>query len=262
MRRPLVAAALGAAAALSGVAPSGAGAEIFQEGNLRASFDGAISPKSLPRSHAAPVGVRVAGKVRSLGGARLPQLRTIRVAINEAGRLYDRGLPICRVARIQPATERVARQICGEAIVGDGKVALLVRLSGQRDFLVRGKLLAFNGPRRGKKKLILAQIYSHNPPGSFILTFTVTRRAGVYGTVISTQLPAYARSWAYLTHFEMALRRTYRHAGRQRTYISAACAAPAGFRRIVFPFAKASYGFADGRVLSTSITRICSVAGP
>jgi hypothetical protein len=236
-------------------------AELFQEGDLRASFEGAITPKKLPRDSYAPVGVRVAGGVRALGGSRLPQLRTIRVAINEAGRLYDKGLPTCEVERIQPATEEVARRICGDAIVGGGRVSLVVRLSGQRDFVVRGKLLAFNGPRRGKRKLILAQIYSHNPPGAFILTFTVRRRAGVFGTEIATELPSYARGWAYLTFFEMTLDRTYRHAGELRSYVSAACSAPAGFTKAVFPFAKASYGFAGGQVLSTSIQRTCQVAG-
>jgi len=250
---------IAAALTLSLSAP--ASAELFQEGDLRASFEGQINPSKLPRTSYAPVGVRVAGGVRALNGTRLPQLRTIRVAINEAGRLYDRGLPVCRVKRIQPATEEVAERICGDSIVGDGHVTLVVRLNGQKDFLVKGELLAFNGPRRGKKKLILAQVYSHNPPGAFILTFTVTKRRGVYGTVISTQLPSYARSWAYLTFFEMSLERTYLHAGKQRSYVSAACGAPSGFTKAVFPFAKVSYGFEGGQTLSTSIQRTCRVSG-
>jgi len=236
-------------------------AELTQEGDLRASFEGAISPSKLPRESFAPVGVRVAGGVRALNGSRLPQLRTITVAINEAGRLYDKGLPTCEVSRIQPATEEVAKRICGDAIVGDGHVTLLVRLNGQKDFLVKGNLIAFNGPRKGPKKLILAQVYSHNPPGAFILTFEVTKHKGVYGTVISTKLPSYAESWAYLTFFEMSLDRTYLHAGKQRSYVSAACSAPEGFTQATFPFAKASYGFAGGQVLQTSIQRTCRVRG-
>jgi hypothetical protein len=258
MRRPAALLALVVAAL---AAPGDAQAELFQEGDLRASFEGAIAPKKLPRDSYAPVGVRVAGGVRALNGSRLPQLRTIRVAINEAGRLYDRGLPVCRVQRIQPATEEVARRICGSSIVGDGHVTLVVRLNGQKDFQVKGKLLAFNGPRKGKKKLILAQIYSHNPPGAFVLTFEVTKRKGIYGTVIATKLPSYARSWAYLTFFEMRLERIYRHAGERRSYVSAACGAPEGFTQALFPFAKASYGFEGGKVLSTSIQRTCQVAG-
>jgi hypothetical protein len=236
-------------------------AELSQEGDVRASFQGAIKPNKLPRDDYAPVGVTVAGGARALNGSRLPQLQKITVAINRVGRLYDKGLPTCEVSRIQPSTEEVARRVCGEAIVGDGHVTLLVRLNGQSDFLVNGKLLAFNGPRKNGRKLILAQIYSHNPPGAFVLSFEVRKQKGTYGTVIETELPSYAKSWAYLTFFEMSLKRTYRHAGKTRSYVSAACAAPEGFTKVLFPFAKASYRFAGGKVLKTSISRTCSVKG-
>lgn len=249
---------MGAALALLAVP---AQAELSQKGDVRASFQGAISPNRLPRTDFAPVGVRVAGGVRTLHGARLPQLQTITVEINKVGRLYDKGLPTCRVETIQPTTEDVARRVCGDAIVGSGHVTLLVRLNSQKDFLVNGKLLAFNGPRKGGRKLILAQIYSQNPPGAFILTFRVKKQKGTYGTVISTTLPDYARSWAYLTFFEMTLQRTYRYKGKERSYVSAACEAPQGFTRAIFPFAKASYSLEGGKVLRTSISRTCRVRG-
>lgn len=261
MRRIGQAIALSAALAALSLTALPAAAELTQEGDLRASFDGGITPKRLPRDSYAPVGVRVAGGVRSLHGAKLPQLQKITVAINKAGRLYDNGLPTCKLSRIQPATESVARRICGPSIVGDGKVTLLVRLAGQKDYLSTNRLLAFNGPRKGKKKLILAQVYSANPPGAIVLTFTVEHREGLYGTVISTELPRYAQSWAYLTFFEMSLKRTWTYRGKTRSYVSAACAAPKGFSGVPFPFAKASYAFAGGQTLKTSITRTCQVRG-
>ena len=246
--------ALGALGAL-------AQAELTREGDLIVSFQGAIAPNHLPRTDAAPVSVRVAGNVKTTHGLRLPQLRTIAVAINRTGRLYDKGLPTCGIATIQPATEAVARQRCADAIVGTGHVTLVVRLPSQADYISRNNLLAFNGPRRHGAKLILAQIYSKNPPGAIVLTFTVKKHSGVYGNVIETTLPSYAENWAYLTSFEMTLGRTYRYQGRQRSYISAACAAPAGLPGALFPFAKATYKFGGGEVLSTKINRTCKVAG-
>lgn len=261
MRQASRALALSAAlAALSLTVP--ASAELTQEGDLRASFQGSISPSRLPRATYAPVGVRVAGGVRSVHGTKLPQLRKISVAINRAGKLYDKGLPTCKLSRIQPATESVARHVCGSSIVGEGHVTLIVRLNGQKDYHSTNRLLAFNGPREGGKKLILAQVYSKNPPGAIVLTFTVRRHPGTYGTVIETELPRYAESWAYLTFFEMTLDRTYRFAGEQRSYVSAACSAPKGFSKAIFPFAKASYSFAGGQKLTTSINRSCRVKGP
>ncbi|HEX3734216.1 MAG TPA: hypothetical protein VHU86_03585 [Solirubrobacterales bacterium] len=248
------------AAALACIAVA-ASAESTQHGDLIISFDGGIAPKRLPRTTVAPVSVRVAGGVKTTAGLRLPQLRTIAVSINRAGRLDDQGLPTCKVGSIQPATEAVAKKRCADSIVGSGHVTLVVRLPSQDDYISRNNLLAFNGPRVHGKKLILAQIYSKNPPGAIILTFTVKKHQGIYGNVIETTLPSYAENWAYLTQFEMTLGRTWTSHGKEHSYVSASCAAPAGFTKALFPFAKASYKFGTGEVLTTKVVRSCQVSG-
>lgn len=237
-------------------------AELNGDGDLLVSFEGAIHPTLLPRAARVPVAVRVAGDVTSASGdtGSLPQLRTIEVAINRQGRLFDRGLPTCDLASIQPAREAEARAICGGAIVGSGHVRLLARLPTQRQVEVKAKLLAFNGPRTNGHKLILAQAYARNPPAAFVLTFRVSRHKGLFGTVMSTTLPKSAQHWAYLTHFDMTLHRTYDFHGERRSYVSAACSAPAGFDTALFPFAQATYGFDDGRSITTSVARRCRVA--
>jgi hypothetical protein len=237
-----------------------ADAELSQEDDLIVSFDGGLAPTVLPRSVEVPVAVRVAGEVKAVNGSSLPQLRTISVAINRAGRLFDKGLAVCRLKSIQSATEAEARTICPRAIVGSGHVRVEVHIPTQAPFTVRAKLLAFNGPRKDGRKLILAQVYTKAPPGTFVLTFSVADKSGLFGTVLSTTLPKAARSWAYLTQFDMTLERTYTYRGKRRSYISAACRAPAGFPGAVFPFAKASYGFDDGRQLRTTAIRSCKVA--
>jgi hypothetical protein len=59
----------------------------------------------------------------------------------------------------------------------------------------------------------------------------------------------------------MTLDRQYRYRGEGRSYVSAACSAPAGFPGAVFPLAKASYGFANGQTLRTTVVRSCRVGG-
>jgi hypothetical protein len=257
MRKAIVAAVLGAALlCLAGPAA----AELSQQGELVVSFDGDLAPSRLPRTEPAPIAISVGGTVRSSkkrGG--IPQLRTISVAINDAGKLYDKGLPVCRVASIQPATEADAREHCGGAIVGHGEVTVQAHIPTQPAFQVHARLLAFNGPTVGGQKEILAQVYAQEPPGAFVLPFRISHRGGLFGTVMSTELPRGARSWAYLTSFEMTLHRIYRHAGKRRSFVSAACSAPAGFPGAVFPFAKATYGFAGGRTLHTTVVRSCHV---
>jgi hypothetical protein len=237
-------------------------AEKNGEGDLLVAFNSAMHPTRLPRARPVPVAVRVEGDVGSASGdsEQIPQLRTITVAINRQGHLFDRGLPICEVGTIQPATEATARRICGGAIVGDGHVTLQVRIPTQPLFIVRARLLVFNGPRRNGHKLILAQTYARKPPGAFVLVFRVTRRPGLFGTLMSTTLPHGAQGWAYLTHFDMTLHRNYTYRGQRRSYVSAACRAPAGFDTALFPFARATYGFDDGRDLMTTATDACQVA--
>ena len=236
-----------------------ASAELTQQGKLLVGFNGGLSPKTLPRNKPAPVAVKVEGDIKTTQGAPLPQLRTITVAINRAGRLYDKGLPTCNVDAIQPATEAEAQTLCHRSIVGTGHVSLQAHIQGQHSFPVEGKLLAFNGPKKHGKKIVLAQVYSDDPPGAFVLTFTLKKQPGLFGTVMSTTLPAEAMGWAYLTHFDMTLDRSYRHKGVVHSYVSAACSAPAGFPGAVFPFAKASFGFAGGQKLRTTVVRSCRV---
>ncbi len=236
-------------------------AELSQDGNLIVAFNSDLSPKALPRGTPAPVAVTVAGDIRATEGASLPQLRQISVEINRAGHLYDKGLPTCAVKSIQPATAANARRVCSGAIVGSGHVTVEAHLPSQAPFLVKAKLLAFNGPEKNGHKLILAQVYAKAPPGAFVLTFKVVKKGGLFGTTMSTSLPPSARGWAYLTHFDMTLRRSYSYGGKTRSYVSAACAAPAGFPGAVFPFARATYGFDDGQQLTTTVVRSCRVSG-
>lgn len=235
-------------------------AEVEQEGNLVVDFDGGISPHALPRVGTAPVAVKVETTIKTSDGTDPPpQLREIAIGINREGRLFNRGLPTCRIRRIQPTTIAAARRICGDAIVGNGRVAVRVRVENQPPFTFEGPLLVFNAKPSGGKRRILAQVYGTRPPSAFVLTFKILRRQGTFGTLIRTTLPKSAMDWAYVTHFEMRLRRTYVYRGKRRSYVSAGCAAPAGFPGAVYPFARGTFGFAGGREVTTTLVRDCKV---
>lgn len=235
-------------------------AEVEQEGNLVVAFDGGISPRSLPREGAAPVRVNVETTVRTTDAADPPpQLRSIAIGINREGKVFDRGLPTCRVRRIQPATIAAARRICGGAIVGSGHVGVRVLLQNQRPFTFTGPLLVFNAKPAGGKRRLLAQVYGTRPPSAFVLSFRILRRPGTFGTVIRTVLPQSARRWAYVTHFDMELRRTYSYRGKRRSFVSAGCPAPDGFPGAVYPFARGVFEFAGGRRITSTLIRDCKV---
>jgi len=234
--------------------------ELVQDGNLTVSFDGGISPRALPRTGEAPVAVKVDSSFQANDGSDPPpQLREIAIGINRKGRMFNRGLPTCRIRAIQPSTTAAARRICGGAIVGSGHVSVRVSLANQPPFTFKGPLLVFNAKPSGGKRRLLAQVYGRKPPSAFVLVFKIVKQAGTFGTVIRTTLPKGARKWAYVTHFDMKLRRIYTYRGKRRSYVSASCAAPPGFPSAAYPFARAKFGFTGGRQVTSTLTRSCSV---
>jgi hypothetical protein len=239
---------------------TGARAEVEKQGDVVVAFDGGISPRALPRSGVAPVAVTIDSSFKSAEGADPPpQLRTISIGINRRGKIFDRGMPNCRVRRIQPATINAAKRICGGAIVGRGRVQVRVHLSNQPPFTFKGPMLVFHAKRAGGNRRLLAQVYGLKPPSAFVLSFRVVEEPGEFGTVIKTSLPPSASQWAYVTHFDMKLRRIYTYRGKKHSYVNAGCAAPPGFPGAVYAFARADFGFAEGEDVTTTLVRDCTV---
>lgn len=256
----LIALASLVAIGLAGVAGV-AQAEKEISGNLVVTFDGGITPRALPRTGTAPVTVAVDSSFGTTDGEDPPpQLRTIAVGINRGGSVFDRGLPTCRVRRIQPTTIKAARRICGGAIVGSGHVQVRVRLANQPPFTFKGPMLVFHAQPTGGHRRLLAQVYGRKPPSAFVLNFNVFQERNTFGTVIKTTLPKPALQWAYVTHFDMKLHRVYTYQGKRYSFISAGCPAPEGFPGAVYPFARANFGFAENRRVVIALTRDCTVS--
>jgi hypothetical protein len=239
-----------------------AGAELVERGNLFVKFDGGIFPTKLPRDANAPISVRVTGTVRTLSGEHPPALRRIAIAINRGGRVETRGLPTCRRASIEAATSAQALANCRGALVGEGSYLAAVSFPDQSAFPLNGRVLAFNA-RVGGGRAILAHVYGTYPfPNSRIIVFHIRKAQGTFGTVISASLPASTNRHGYLKRIELDLYRRFVYRGRVHSYLSAACAAPAGFRSALFPFVRVSMDFADGRDLASTLIRSCRVRGP
>jgi hypothetical protein len=236
-----------------------ASAETIQKGSVRVAFDGKITPQALPREGTAPVAVAVSTKISATGGRPLAQLTKIAIVINRHGQLDSTGLPVCEVGDIQPATSEKALEACAGALVGEGSFAATVALSRQATFPSVGKLLAFNGTYNGKPA-ILAHVYGTEPvPTSFTLPFVITKSKGTFATTLTARLPAADDN--FVTGLDLDLFRTYTYKGKKRSYASAGCPAPKGFPGASFPFAKASYVFAGGKKLSSTLRRSCRARG-
>jgi hypothetical protein len=234
-------------------------AELVEHGNLFVRFEGGIAPTALPRHAKAPISVSVDGTIRVLSGERPPALRFITIAINRGGTIDTKGLPRCRRGQIELTTSREALEACGPALVGEGRYVGAVGLPEQAFFPLQGRLLAFNAIIKGQRA-ILAHVYGEEPvPNGRILVFHIHKSSGTFGTVMTAQLPSRLNRHGYLKRITLNLRREFFYRGQQRSYLSAACAAPGDFTLGVFPFVRVGMTFADGRKLASTLIRTCRV---
>jgi hypothetical protein len=236
-------------------------AEVAQQGHLRVSVDGELSPQVLPRQGAAPVAVTVGGHISTTDKSTPPQLRQLTIAINRHGRLDSRGLPVCHLADIQPASTAEALRACRGSRVGEGSFSADVAIPTQSPFPSEGKVIAFNGRQHGRP-VILAHVYGIKPiPTSFTLPFLVKRSKGTFATTLVALLPQTTGEWGFVTGIEMTLKRQFTFRGQAHDYLSAGCPAPKGFPGTVFPLVRASFEFAGATTLTSTLTRNCKVRG-
>jgi hypothetical protein len=257
MRRRLAISAL--LALVLGVGVAAARGESFQKGNIRIAFSGGFTPHALPRERAAPVTIELDSSISTTDGSQPPALQTLEVALNSRGHLSTRGLPTCTTAALQSTTTETALRRCRPALVGHGSFGAALA-STQAQIPARGKILAFNGTRGGKPAVLL-HLYGTVPvQATFVLSLRIERQKGQLGTVLATKIPVLAGGLGSITEVKLKIGRTYRFEGRRRSFLSASCAAPAGFESVPsFPFARGKFQFADETRISTPLNRECRV---
>ncbi|HXF31616.1 MAG TPA: hypothetical protein VN522_08840 [Solirubrobacterales bacterium] len=238
-----------------------AAAEVTQKGDLRVTVSGSISPKTLPRSGAAPISVSVGGDVKTTDGSALPKLKTLKIELNRYGRIETTGLPVCPYGSIQPASSSRAFSACRSSLVGQGSFSAEITLAGQAPYAINGTMLAFNG-LKGGKPVLYGQIYAPRPfATSFVIIFSIKQMKGQFGTALTATLPASLRSWGNLTGIELKLGRNYTAAGKHHSYLSAGCPAPKGFPGATFSLARISFGFEAGPTMASTLSRNCTARG-
>jgi hypothetical protein len=237
-----------------------AGRQFVQQGNLRVAFDARLTPHALPRERPAPATVRLAGAVRTTDGSAPPPLRVISIAMNRAGVVSTGGLPSCRASALQQTSTEAALKLCRPALVGRGHFSANVNFPGTPIFPASGQVLVFNSTAGGKMGLLL-HLYGSSPvKAAFVLPFRISRRSeGEFGTVFSTHLPELASDLGYVTDISLEIGRTYQYGGERRSFISASCAAPAGFSGASYELAKATFAFAGHKRLTSHLFGDCAV---
>lgn len=234
--------------------------ELSQTGNLRISFSGGFTPRSLPRERLAPIAVHVKGAIGTTDGSHPPPVRRVEIALNRNGRLSTAGLPSCPGARLQSTSTEAALARCRAALVGHGRFGAEVEFPGVEPFPATGRMLAFYGSRGGRRALLLHLYITTPVQTTLVLALKISHRdGGEFGTVLAARIPSLAGGLGSVTEIDLTLKRSYSFRGERRSFLSASCAAPAGFPGAVFSLARGSFFFADGRKIDTTLTRDCRV---
>ncbi len=255
-----LAAAVATLATAAALGSASAPAETVQLEGLRVSFGASLSPHALPRHELAPVAVGLSGEISTEDGSAPPQLAQITVELSRHGRLDYKGLPLCHYHQIQPASTAEAIETCPDSVVGEGDFRAAVNLPEQSPFPSQGDIVAFNGILHGKH-VIYAHVYGTTPlPQSSVIAFRIGKSStGGYATKLVGTLPVVAAEWGHVSAISLDLHRRFRYRNRPRSFFSAGCPAPSGVGVATSPFARASFAFADGRVLTQTMVRSCRV---
>lgn len=232
-------------------------AEVEQRENLRVSFDASFAPRALPRSEPAPVKVEIEGKIATTDGTHPPPLRWLELEIHRNGRLSGAGLPVCPASSLQSTSSQTALARCKRSLVGHGNFRADVDLG--RGVLANGEILAFRS-RRGGKEVLLMHLFASVPVRfTLVVPLTVSpRRSGQFGTVMRARIPRIG-GIVSVTEIGLTIGRRYSFAGQRRSYVSAACSAPAGSNLAVFPFARGKFRFEGHQAIGATLVRNCSV---
>ena len=236
-------------------------AATIQQGNLRITALAQLKPYKLPREGTAPIAVFVAGHLQSSTGGIPPQLQRLTIRVNKHGLLQSKGLPVCQIPEVQPASSERALQNCSDALIGSGRFWANIVLPDQGAYPTQGRLLIFNG-REGGKPVILTHIYTDHPfNSSFVIPFSMKHISkGPYGTELKASLPQALGDWGYLDRIKLTLKRKYTYRGKQLSYFNAGCPAPRGAKRASFPLAYAEFEFAGRKPMGATVDKTCGVS--
>jgi hypothetical protein len=233
-------------------------AEVEQGDGLRVTFDADFAPQTLPRDRPAPVAVEIHGSVATTDGSHPPALRWLEVDLHRSGRISTKGLPVCTAPTLQSTSTKEALARCGPARVGRGSFRADIDLG--EGVAATGTILAFNSRKAGKPALLLHLFGS--VPTRFTLVVPLAighRKEGQFGTVLRARVPKLGGGLGSVTKIDLTIARRYSFAGKRRSYLSAACGAPAGFNVAIFPFARGSFRFEGRREIRTTLIRDCRV---
>jgi hypothetical protein len=250
--RALVIAAA-AVAVMTAVVSSAAGITV-KAGIIEATFDGKISPTAFPKKEKAPVALSLEGKLKTTDGSHVPAVKTVSLDFDKAGELFTKGLPTCKQGELESTLTAQAKKVCGDALVGTGRVTADIAFPEQPPFGASGPLLIFNASK-GNKQALLLHVYAKVPaPTTFVVLVKIKKTGGKYGTNAFIKVPSITSGSGSVTSFKAKIDKKWSVKGQKESLLNTAC--PTGSLAVHGDFA-----FADGTKLNGTFTKSCTPKG-
>jgi hypothetical protein len=250
MRKRLVLTlALGAVVALVvGSIAVAAKPTVIQVGNLKLTFNGGFSPKTLSKTKQTPIKLNVSGKIQTTDGKHPPALKEFVLETDKNGGINAKGVPTCKQGKIEATTTTAAKKACKKAIIGEGTTGVEVEFPESAPIDIKSKLLLFNGGVSGGKTTIYIHAYLSNPIAAAIVTTVKVKKKknGRYGLQSIASIPKIAGGSGSVTDFSLAV--------TEPGYLTAKC--PDGHLD-----AQGEAVFNDGTRAKGSVTRACTPKG-
>jgi hypothetical protein len=257
MRRLLVAGVAAVVLVVAAVAAAVAAEapENFKVGNLDVKIEGGISPTKLPKNKKVPITLKVGGSIETVDGSHPAALKSLQLEFDKNGELNTEGLPTCTVRKLESTLTAQAKQLCGGALVGTGRVTAEIAFPEQAPFSASGPLLIFNGAPKGGKQVLIFHVHANVPaPTTFVTTALISKIGGRFGTKAEIQIPTITSGQGSLTGFRATLGKSWTYKGKKESLLLAQC--PTGSLH-----ARGEFVFADGTKGSGEVVRACTPTG-
>lgn len=225
-----------------------------------------VSPRSLPKKTLAPVGLRVGARVRYSDGTQPPALREAILDVEDV-EVDVRGLPVCRDRGLRVPVRRGgelrrAKRACGDAILGSGRVGILIGYPQLAPVSLSSEVTLFNSGVRGGVIVLFALAEAKVPvPRTLAARIEVERVGkGRRGLQVKVRVPMIAGGRGSLTDLSLRLPRRRFSGAARKSFLSARCPdgrLRIGARKILFRNETGKPGAAPQTVLRGNLMVPC-----
>lgn len=174
-------------------------------------FNGGFSPRKLPKRKLAPIAFHFSGKATGTSEALQPRLKEVVIEADRNTAIDAGGLPVCTLGKLRGRSTERAEDACSTAIVGRGRIEVLVARPEQSPFIAKSRLVAFNrGVERGTTTILIHAYFSAPESSSLLIRTKASKiHSGRYGLQSLATIPEITDGYGSVRSFELTFDRGY-----------------------------------------------------